>query len=321
MECHNLTEVADWYLDDEPTVEDNHDLRHVELRAHLEGCAECRRELAARREVRTMLKRAVTQSPDFRVRPEFAFQLRNNLQATLQMPERKSVFANLFAPILSARPRWLAVAACLLIVVMVGFVALISRRTPTHLQTVGVESRDANPAQLDGAAVGLARFEKTKNAVGDHRFCALDYQLEEEPIPLDEAGRRFDAAYTDLEEAVMSGQGGTADDIRLVEEHSCVYNDQRFAHVVLERKGQTISVLVTGKPQDDSTLVSNANVTAADNQAIACAQIDGYQVACFETKRHAVYTISALSEADNLAVARSISSSVSAHINRAEKIA
>lgn len=322
MECRNFKELADSYPDDEPAVEDNHDLRYGELRAHLEGCADCRRELAARREVRAGLQRAVTQSPDFRVRPEFAFQLRNNLMAGLKQPERKSVFASLFVPLLAARAQWLAVAACLVVAVVISFIALTSRLTSTQPQVASVKISDTNEPRPGGAAVRLARFEQTKTAVGDHRFCALDYQLEEEPIPLGEAGRRFDAVYTDLAEAVMAGRGKTIGEVRLVEEHSCVYHGQRFAHVVLEHRGRTVSVLVTEKPEaNDGTLAAVGNaapVSTPDTQAVACAQIEGYRVSCFETKRHAVYTVSDLSEAENLAVARAFAPSVSRHITQTE---
>ncbi len=316
MKCHDVKEIADSYLNNESATEEN-----GALQRHLEGCADCRQELTARREVRAALQRAITQSADFRVRPEFAFRLRNDLKATLKQSERKSTFAKLFAPFQTARPQWLTFAAGLLVAVIIGFVALTSRQTSTSPQVAQVERRESNAQRLDGAAVRLARFEQTKTAVGDHRFCALDYQLEEDPIPLDEAGRRFDAVYTDLEEAVMAGRGETAGDIRLIEEHSCVYNGQRFAHVVLEHHGRTVSVLVTEKPEtNDGTLaVGNAApVSTPDIQAVACAQIEGYQVSCFETKRHAVYTISDLSEAQNLAVARAFAPSVSRHITQAE---
>ena len=44
MQCCDLREVADSYLSDELLVETNH-----EVIVHLEACADCHRELSARR--------------------------------------------------------------------------------------------------------------------------------------------------------------------------------------------------------------------------------------------------------------------------------
>lgn len=314
MDCREFREVADSHLDDESAIESE-----GELRRHLDGCPECRRELTARREVRAALRRGITRSPDLQLRTEFAFRLRNDLKATLRQPEHKSIFTSFSI----SRPQWIAFAACLLVAVMAGIVALTTQQTSTTPQEVGrVERAEADARRLDGVAVRLAKLEQTKTAVGDHRFCALDYQLAEEPIPLDEAGKRYDAAYTDLEEAVMSGQGQKAGDIRLVEEHSCVYNGRRFAHVVLEHRGRTVSVLVTEKlGAGDTTFAAKSSVGTPDNQAVVCAQIEGYQVSCIETRLHAIYIVSDLSEAENLAVARSFAPSLSEHITRAEGVA
>lgn len=316
MQCREFREIADSYLNDELLVETNHGFLK-----HLESCAECRRELAARREVRTKLRAAVAKSPDLQVRPEFAFQLRNGLKLQHAQPARKSFFAPVFA--LATRPQWLA-AACLVVALTIGFVALKFRHTSPNAdpQIAQTERRETDASQLDNSAVRLANFEQTRIAVGDHRYCALDFQLDEDPIPLAEAGRNFDPVYTGLTRAVMSGQGDLAGEIKLVEDHSCVYKGTRFAHVVLEYHGRTISVLVAEKSEGGvPTRAANSAPGTRDGQVIACAQIDGYQVSCFETGRHAIYTISDLSEAENLTIARTFASSVSDHIAQAERSA
>lgn len=319
MQCREFREIADSYLNDELLVETNHGFLK-----HLESCAQCRRELAARREVRAGLRAAVAKSPDLQVRPEFAFQLRNNLKLQHAQTAHKSFFAPVFS--LATRPQWLAAAAaaCLVVALIIGFVALRIRQTSPNAspQIAQTERRETDASQLDGAAVQLANFEQTRIAVGDHRYCALDFQLDENPIALAEAGRRFDPAYTGLTPAVMSGQGDLAGEIKLVADHSCVYKGTRFAHVVLAYHGRTISVLVAEKSESGvPTRAANSAPGTRDGQVIACAQIDGYQVSCFETSRHAIYTISDLSEAENLTIARTFASSVSNHIAQAERSA
>ena len=76
MQCREFEEIVDSYLKDELSVETNHDLLK-----HLEACAACRTELAARRETRAQLRLAFDAAPEFQLRPEFTFQLRNHLKA------------------------------------------------------------------------------------------------------------------------------------------------------------------------------------------------------------------------------------------------
>ncbi len=309
MQCHEFGEIVDSYLIDELLVETNHDVIK-----HLEACPACRRELAARRATREALRRAFDAAPEFQLRPEFAFQLHNKLRAEA-LGKRKTSY-NLFASVM--RPQWLAVAACLVVAIIAGIFAFRPQVvSPDELArarqapTTSGEVRSGFPAdELSGAAVRLASFEMMEAAIGDHQNCAVKYNLPEEPIDLDEAGRKYDAAYIDLAQAVRSGEGFGSGDIKYVEDHSCIYDGRRFAHIVLEHKGRTVSLLVA-ETQDDSTRESDAD-------AIACSQRDGLQISCFGTKRHSVFVVSDLPEADNLMLARSLAPNVTKHIARAE---
>lgn len=75
MNCKDFCEIADSYLSDELIVETNH-----EVFQHLESCANCRQELAIRREVREKLRVSVKNSPDFQMNPAFATRLKTNLK-------------------------------------------------------------------------------------------------------------------------------------------------------------------------------------------------------------------------------------------------
>lgn len=312
MQCKDFRERIDSYLKDELLVETNHDVIQ-----HLEACAACRRELAARREIRAQLRRAFHAAPDLQMRPDFALRLRNDLKAQA-LGKPKSSF-NLFAHVM--RPQWLALAACLVVAIMVGIFALHSNesgdggsRQRARVEESGHADKQSPPDQRalgSAAAVELASFEMRDRAVGDHRNCAIKFNLPEKPIPLEEAGRKYDAAYTNLAQAVRSAGGGSlAGQIKYVEDHSCVYHGQRFAHIVLEYKGHTVSLLVAE---------TDAVNKDARGEAISCSQVDGYQVSCFGTKRHTVFVVSDLPEADNLTIARNLAPAVSAHIARAEE--
>ncbi|MGH9927759.1 MAG: hypothetical protein ACREA9_00885, partial [Pyrinomonadaceae bacterium] len=150
-----------------------------------------------------------------------------------------------------------------------------------------------------------------------HRDCAINHRLKERPIDLDEGGRRYDRAYINLVQAVVS-DGRLPTGATLVEAHSCIFNGQRFGHVILKYHDQLVSVLVTavGPAQ---TAEQNA-IGANDEESIASSGSHVYRLAHLETARHAVFVISSLSEAENMAIARAIAPPVAKHVERAEVV-
>ncbi len=311
MQCKEFKDLVDSYLKDELLIETNHDVIQ-----HLEACHACRRELAARRETRAQLRRAFAVAPDLQMRPEFAFKMRNELKArALGKPKHSFNLSAFFL-----RPQWLALAACLAIAILVGIIALNHQRSGAGTNQIARTDAEprlkaASPApnghdgrELSGAAVQLANFEVTEaRAVGDHQNCAIKYNLPEEPIPLEEAGRKYDAAYSNLAQAVQSDGGALAGQIKYIEDHSCIYQGQRFAHVILEYKHARVSLLV-----------AETNGDNANGHPVSRPQVNGYQVSSFETKKHSIFVVSDLPEADNMAIARELAPGVSAHIARTE---
>src|SRR2546422_5815691 len=77
MQCRDFREIADSYLSDELMIETNHDV----LR-HLESCADCRRELAARRELISKLRKGFQEVAKLQMRAEFAGILKSQLRET-----------------------------------------------------------------------------------------------------------------------------------------------------------------------------------------------------------------------------------------------
>ncbi|MCA1575163.1 MAG: zf-HC2 domain-containing protein [Acidobacteria bacterium] len=308
MRCSDFRELADSYLSDELLIETNHDLIR-----HLESCADCRLELAARRELRNKLRKGFQQAAELQVPGEFAGNLRDELRKVRQRSPRSS-----FRTTMTRRAAFAAIAASLVIAAALGFRAIQQRNVrpnivaeadrETESSTGGSESSNSTGRALVSAAL-------TENAIGDHRNCAINHRLKEKPIDLDEGGRSYDRAYINLVQAVMSdGQlpGGTT----LVEAHSCIFNGQRFGHVILKYHDQLVSVLVTavGAAQTSEQKV----IGASKEESIASAGSDVYRVAHFETAFHVVFVISSLSEADNMAIAQAVAPSVSKHVERAE---
>jgi hypothetical protein len=82
-----------------------------------------------------------------------------------------------------------------------------------------------------------------RDAIGDHRNCALKYRLIRTPVPLEEAAQRFDSTFRLLLSAPPDDIS-TADGVaRVIDRHSCAYGARRFGHVVLQYRGRVVSLL------------------------------------------------------------------------------
>ncbi len=194
---------------------------------HLETCPACREELAARRVLRDRLQSAVAQAPALQARPEFVNDLRAALRHQATGVSRRTAIRT-----------WGSLAAGLAIAAAGGAVAMRWRRSSVDL-------------------TALARL-----AAGDHLNCAVEFKLREQPISLDEADRRYGAPYGNLTTFEPPSIDGP---VRVLARHSCVYDDQRFAHIVFESSGQMMSLLITEGPVPDAPTIE------ADGNGVAVA--------------------------------------------------
>ena len=277
MQCRDFRDLADSFLNDELLVETNHDVIR-----HLEACPDCGGELAARRGLRSKLRRGFQQSPDLQMNEEFGETLKAHLR---DVARRRYGFS------VANRTVLVAIAASLLIAAALGLRAVQQR----------LNSPNSSTAAL------------AESVVGDHRDCALNHRLEEKHIDLDQAGQRYDRAYINLASAVMSE--GLPPGIELVEAHSCVFKGRRFGHVILKYHDELVSVLVTNVESQVQSPSTGAS------ELFGSAQVDGYHLIHFETERHAVYVVSGLTETQNLSIAGAIAPSISRHLRAAEQSA
>ena len=227
--------------------------------SHLEHCRACRAEVAGLRRLRAATSSAFSTAPDLAPRPEFAASLATHLQAeaSRHQPARWS--------------GWLTMAASLLLVAGLGF---------------GV--REWSLSNLSALLHA---------AVGDHRFCALEFKLAEQPITLAEAARRFDAVNLLLESVEPSTTSLSGGPLRINERHSCVFDGRRFAHIVLSYRGQAVSLLVA-KDGGIWTLPSALSAT------------DGFHATAFRGSKHVVFVVSALGDDDVREVAAAMAGPV-----------
>ena len=314
MQCRDFREVADSYLSDELLVETNHDVI-----AHLETCADCRHELAARRELRTILRASFTKAEELQMPDEFASRLHSELHAVAT------------SGAMSILPRAWMIAAGVMVALTFGVIAVWQRqRVQTNSEmadnrqpqnTAAVKPSDVQPRPGEiavGADAVLARMSEL--AAGDHRDCAIGHRLPDRPIPLEEAGRKYDRAYLNLTKAVMLHDDFN-ESIELVMAHACVFRGHWFAHIVVRYHGRLVSLLVT-RLEDSSGIAMPKEKLPEDSaaQVIACSTTGGFQISCFRTAQHGVFVVSDLEEGENLVFARRLAPSVYEHITNAEQV-
>lgn len=290
--------MIDSYLSDELLVETNHDV----LR-HLENCGDCRAFLADCRGLRNRVRGAVMAIPELKAEPAFVTRLSAELK---QAALRPSVWKSF-----SARPLIPAIAFAGTVFMIIG-AFLLFMGLPREPATANVNSQndtliEANKARVV-EAVRVGWKELTEHAVGDHKNCAVKFNLTEDPVSLDEAATKYGPTNKGLDRTIFAAAKDIFEDqaqsrIKFLEAHSCIYNGRRFAHLVLQRQGKLISVLVA-----DTDLP-----TAADGPVNL--RFDGsLNASGFQLEHHAVFVVSEMDAADNTLLAQAILPAMRRHI-------
>jgi hypothetical protein len=264
MNCRDLRDVADSFLCEELLTETNH-----EILRHLEVCPSCRREIDARRRLRAALRSAFDRAPDLQPTGEFAGRLRARLRSAAVPRDGASTFSR----------GWFALAAGLVLAAAVGRFAFVPASRST--------------AQADALA---------RDAIGDHRNCALKERLVRMPMPLDEAARRFDRAYRLLLTTPPDDLDTPDGPARVIERHSCEYGGRRFGHVILQYRGRVVSLLVTG----------NERTTRPAESADALPHVigrptNGLSVVSVDGSHHAIVLVGDLATIDLTQLSRIVS--------------
>ncbi len=292
MNCKDFRDIADSYLSNELLVETNHDL----LR-HLESCVGCRNLLSSRREMREQLRTSVKSADISLISQAFAVRLRSRLRQ--QAFGRQRAVAGL-------KLAFAGMAAVLLLTV--GAVILRQRsEQPVQANlnpavTIPANSAVTNdPPQYFRAAYIAAR----NDAIDDHKNCALTKNLEQHPISLSEAAKKFDKVNAGLDTTILKTlREKFGNDAKFIDAHYCLINGRYFSHIILKYKGRVVSVLMT--KLDTGGL--------HEGDAISCKSDEGVETACFEIGGYGIFVVSDLPESDNMTIARTIAEPIGDHI-------
>ncbi len=84
-----------------------------------------------------------------------------------------------------------------------------------------------------------------RDAIGDHRNCALREREVRTPMKLEDAAQQFDRAYHQLETAPPDEIRMPDGSARVIDRHACAFGSRRFGHVVLNYRGHIVSLLMT----------------------------------------------------------------------------
>jgi anti-sigma factor RsiW len=252
MECREVRRLADAFVSEQLLVETAH-----AIVAHVEQCPSCRAEIEGLRRLRAATRSAFDASAELQPTPEFRAALSSRLRQAGP------------APVASSSPRWLTLAASVLLVI--------------------------------GSAIGLqvwssaGLLELIRAAVGDHLNCAITFNLAERPIPLADAVR-FDAVNQALQSVMPDSTSLPEGALEMLDRHSCVFEGRRFAHLVMRYKGEMVSLLVSADDRPGVSVWSAG--PPLDGTLSDVTLLDGMHVTAFRQARHSVFVVSSLNEHD-----------------------
>ena len=262
MNCRDVRDLADSFLGEELLTETNH-----EILWHLDTCPSCRTEIDVRRRLRAALRNAFNRAPELQPVGEFADRLRDQLRQTAGHRHRSRMVSS----------RWLTLAAGVLLAAG-AITAILINRPPVADDT-------------------LAR-----DAIGDHRNCALKYRLVRMPTPLEDAAQHYDAAYRLLLTAPPDDVSTPNGPAHVVERHSCAYGGRRFGHVILQYRGRVVSLLMTVNGGATGPAAS-----AEVSPRVIGRLMDGLSVVSVNGSRHAIVLVSDLGNAELIQLSQTVS--------------
>jgi anti-sigma factor (TIGR02949 family) len=282
-QCKRVTTYLDSYLSNELLVETNH-----EVLKHLESCDNCARALDDRARVRAQLKRIVLsqQAPEG---------LRDRIRTDVRGKHRASPFVS---------TSWIMAAAAIVVLAMGLGIFLQSRNAPSGSEL----SLDAEVAPGDFAGQIL------KIGFDGHVSCAVDHGMANKRFTPEQMSEELGPQYAGLVGLVKTRMPQNYD---VVIGHRCQYQNREFLHLILRRKEEVVSLIVTRKSGETFPAGGSAAVKAA-GVPIYESSWHGLQVVGLETRDYLVFLVSNDSLSGHEQTVASLMPAVSDFLKRAE---
>jgi Putative zinc-finger len=288
MECRNFKELLDSYLSDELAVESNHQIiRHSEI------CPNCRSEMAARRNMRSMLResfKVTTASPDFKNRLRAS--LREEANPIVPTIEKISLWNRLLSSFATQK---LAFASAIFIAVAAGAFYIF--------QPTKVEAAELSPQLFSQAA-------------GDHDYCSAKWLQYQNPVTEMFGTDSIDPEFKNLPQLSQHQALG----LTLHHAHVCTQEGRLFAHLVYTRGADMISLLITER---NSAALKNGIIPndngLKDGIQNAFKIKEKYTISAIQTSKHIILIVSSLDETSNKQLAEKLAQPISQHLRLMSK--
>ncbi len=291
MQCKDFREIADSYLSDELLVETNH-----EVFRHLENCEKCRRDLAARRELRTKLNTAIINAPESNIDEIFAAKLRQSLE---KKALEQSGFSNFFRAF-DAPKVFALTAAALIIAALIGFG--IWRKQENQNQITANNSEDQNTVAINNDIYKTAWINLSEAAAEDHNHCGLgNYNYWTKNDVTETAEEK-----TFKEKVLSQIRSETAQPVKLVTIHDCDAMGKSFHHAIMNVGEHKVSITQTAVEINTDTdgIIGMSNIFTLRRE--------NFELAGFTDKSEVFYVVSDLPKAENTRIAEIFSGSLQA---------
>lgn len=278
--CNQTRGYLDYYMNNELSVESSHTVQQ-----HLDACAECSAELAARLRV----KHAVRQSVGRIDAPGY---LEARVRARLRERSTPNFFRDWAMP--------LAVAATVVLAVVLGWRAFDRKPEIWETAKAGQEN------YIESLFHAVPRVMQI--GLGDHAHCAYYRKFPKEPQTFAEMAEKLGPNFRELAPLVKQK---VPDTFHVAMGHQCKYRERQFVHLALRRGDELLSVIITRREAGETFQTGDLKpVLEAAGVPVYAALADQFEIAGLETDQFLAFVISNMRRDENLRIAQALTPSL-----------
>jgi hypothetical protein len=164
--------------------------------------------------------------------------------------------------------------------------------------------RPAQNGYIQKVSAGLASVLKV--GLGDHIHCSIFRKYPKDPPSLEKMEANLGESYKGLLPVVRQA---VPDGYRVVLAHHCGYAGRKFIHLIFEKDGDLLS-LVVARRENGESLSGLVPVLQSSGVPLYQSAAERYQVAGFEAGDFLAYVVSDLKSKANLQIAANLAPAV-----------
>jgi len=156
------------------------------------------------------------------------------------------------------------------------------------------------PERGELATVSEQALTILKIGLGDHLRCAIAHRFSEQNLKDEQMSELLGEGYSGMTSIV---QTSIPVGYQLTAGHRCQVDGRSFAHLILKKPEGFVSLIVTRKQGESYAVGSSEKTFSSFGANLHEAQLEGFEVAGFETKEHLGFFVSGLGRQENFTVA------------------